>query len=157
MKIINSISTTDKPIGLACDHAGYELMQLIVKSFDENGIKYQNFGTYGTESVDYPDYAHQLGKAIENGDCEFGITACGTGNGINMVMNKYSKVRSALCWEVEIAKLVRQHNDANGLSLPARFITKEEGLEMVKVFFSTAFEGERHKKRIDKIPIESQK
>lgn len=151
--MINSISKTDKPIGLASDHAGYELKAQVIKLFQDSNIAYEDYGTYNTDSVDYPDFAHQLGAAIENGDCEYGISFCGTGNGINMVMNKYAKVRSALCWNVDIARLARQHNDANGLSLPARFVSIEEGLELVEVFFSTPFEGGRHQIRIDKIPI----
>ena len=151
MKI--SISKTDKPIGLASDHAGFEMKQHVIELFESNGIKYTDFGTYTTESVDYPDFAHKLGRALEAADSEYGITFCGTGNGINMVMNKYPKVRSALCWNVDIARLARQHNNANALSLPARFITKEECLAMVEVFFNTEFEGGRHQTRIDKIPV----
>lgn len=149
----NLIAKTDKPIGLACDHAGYELKNHVINMFKESNIAYIDFGTFGTESVDYPEFAHKLGYAIDNGECEFGITFCGTGNGINMAINKHPKVRSALCWNVDIAKLARQHNNANALSLPARFISKEEGLEMVKTFFSTDFEGGRHQKRIDAIPL----
>lgn len=149
----DTISKTDKPIGLAADHAGFELKQQVMDMFDQSGIKYINYGTDGPESVDYPDFAHKLGQAIQNGECEYGITFCGSGNGINMVMNKYSKIRSALCWDVDIVKLAREHNNANALSLPARFLTKEEGLKMVEVFFNTPFDGGRHQIRIDKIPI----
>lgn len=149
----NLIAKTDKPIGLAADHAGYELKAYVIKLLEESGIEYIDFGTFGTESVDYPDFAHKLGEAIDNGDCEFGITFCGTGNGINMAINKHAKVRSALCWNLEIAKLARQHNNANALSLPARFLDKDKALEMVEAFFSTDFDGGRHQQRIDKIPL----
>lgn len=148
-----SIAKTDKPIGLASDHAGFEMKQHVIKLFEASGIKFTDFGTFSAESVDYPDYAHKLGQALEADDCEYGITFCGSGNGINMVMNKYQDVRSALCWNVEIVKLARQHNNANALSIPARFITKEACLEMVEVFFNTPFEGGRHQTRINKIPI----
>lgn len=149
----NLISKTDKPIGLAGDHAGFEMKAAVIKLFEESGIKYIDFGSYSTESVDYPDFAHKLANAIDNGESEYGITFCGTGNGINMVMNKHQKVRSGLCWNTEIAELVRKHNNANALSMPARFISIEEGLRIVEKFFSTEFEGGRHQTRIDKIPL----
>lgn len=151
MKI--TISSTNKPIGIACDHAGFEMKEYIKTLFDESNIKYVDFGTFGTESVDYPDFAHKLGAAIDNNDCEFGITLCGSGNGINMTINKHAKVRAALCWSAEIAKLAREHNNANAISLPARFISKEECKEMVEIFFNTSFEGGRHQNRIDKIAL----
>lgn len=149
----NTISTTDKPIGLACDHAGFEMKEYIKTLFDESNIKYVDFGTFGSESVDYPDFAHKLGSAIDTNECEFGITLCGSGNGINMTINKHAKVRAALCWNAEIVKLAREHNNANAISLPARFISKEECKEMVEIFFNTPFEGGRHQNRIDKIAL----
>ncbi|MBK5723114.1 ribose 5-phosphate isomerase B [Dysgonomonas sp. Marseille-P4677] len=142
----------EKPIGLASDHAGFPLKKYIIDLFDEQGIKYTDFGAYSTESVDYPDFAHKLGKAIDNKECDFGIAICGTGNGINMALNKHLYIRAALCWNREIAKLVRMHNDANVLVMPGRFITQKEALEMVITFFNTTFEGGRHQTRIDKIP-----
>lgn len=149
----NSISTTAKPIGLACDHAGFETKEYIKTVFDASNIKYVDFGTNGPESVDYADYAHKLGAAVDSAECEFGITICGSGNGISMAINKHPKVRAALCWNLEIAKLAREHNNANVLSLPARFITQDECYKMVEAFFNTPFEGGRHQKRIDKIPL----
>jgi ribose 5-phosphate isomerase B len=143
---------SDKPIGLACDHAGYIVKKYITDLFDEQGIKYTDFGTYSTDSVDYPDFAHKLGAAIDSGECEFGIAICGTGNGINMALNKHRKVRSALCWNGEVTRLVRTHNDANVLTLPGRFINQKEVFDMIEIFFSTPFEGGRHQRRIDKIP-----
>lgn len=149
----NTISTSNKPIGLACDHAGFEMKEYIKTVFDQSNIAYVDFGTYGTESVDYPDFAHKLGAAIDSDDCEFGMTLCGSGNGISMAINKHAKVRAALCWNVEIAKLAREHNNANVLSLPARFISQEEAYKMVETFFTTPFDGGRHQNRIDKIPL----
>lgn len=142
----------EKPIGLANDHAGYEIKRYITNLFDEQGIKYIDFGANTTESVDYPDYAHKLGTAIDNGECDFGIAICGTGNGINMALNKHQKVRSALCWNTEVARLVRAHNNANVLTLPGRMITQKEAYDMIVTFFNTDFEGGRHQRRIDKIP-----
>lgn len=142
----------EKPIGLANDHAGYEIKKYITNLFDEQGIKYIDFGANTTESVDYPDYAHKLGTAIDNGECDFGIAICGTGNGINMALNKHRKVRGALCWNTEIARLARTHNNANVLTLPGRIITQKEAYDMIVTFFTTDFEGGRHQRRIDKIP-----
>ena len=142
----------DKPIGLASDHAGFEIKKYIVDLFESEGIRYIAFGTYGTESVDYPDFGHKLGTAIDNGECDFGIAVCGTGNGINMALNRHRSVRSALCWNTEVARLVRAHNNANVLTMPGRMITQREAYDMVKMFFNTPFEGGRHQKRIDKIP-----
>lgn len=141
-----------KPIGLASDHAGFPIKEYIISILKEEGISYIDFGTYSTESVDYPDFAHKLGSAIDNNECDFGIAVCGSGNGINMTLNKHKSVRSALCWNLEIAKLARLHNDANILTLPGRMITQKEAFEMFQVFFNTSFEGGRHQARIDKIP-----
>ena len=142
----------EKPIGLASDHAGFELKKYIIALFNENGIKYTDFGTYSAESSDYADFAHKLGSAIDNGECEKGIAICGTGNGINMALNKHRYVRAALCWTPEIARLVRAHNDANVLVMPGRFVTEHEAYDMIVTFFTTDFEGGRHQRRIDKIP-----
>lgn len=149
----DNISTSNKPIGLACDHAGFEMKEYIKTVFDQSNIAYVDFGTNGTESVDYPDFAHKLGSAIDSGECEYGMTLCGSGNGISMAINKHAKVRAALCWNTEIAKLAREHNNANVLSLPARFVSQDEAYKMVEIFFNTPFEGGRHQNRIDKIPL----
>lgn len=143
---------SDKPIGLASDHAGYTIKKYITDLFDESGIKYTDFGTNSTDSVDYPNFAHKLGTAIDTGECQFGIAICGTGNGINMALNKHQGVRSALCWNMEVSRLVRAHNDANVLTLPGRFLNQKEVFEMLETFFNTPFEGGRHQRRIDKIP-----
>ena len=112
-----------------------------------------DFGTYSEESCDYPDFAHKLAEAIENKDCEIGIAICGSGNGINMTVNKHQLIRSALCWNPEISRLARLHNDANICALPARFVSFEEAKEIVDVFLGTEFEGGRHIIRINKIPV----
>ena len=142
-----------KKIGIASDHAGYELKGSVIAFLKEKGLEVKDFGTHSTESADYPDYAHPLAEAVESGACDLGIAICGSGNGINMTVNKHQGVRSALCWLPELAELARQHNNANILALPARFVSKEVALEMVEKFLTTDFEGGRHQKRIDKIPL----
>ena len=149
MKPINEIS-----IAVCSDHAGYELKQTVMKHLTDQGvIKLKDFGAYSSESSDYADYAHPMASAVESAEFEFGISICGSGNGISMTVNKHQGIRAALCWNTEIAALARQHNNANVLSLPARFVSEEEALKMVDLFFSTDFEGGRHKTRIDKIPL----
>lgn len=139
-------------IAVASDHAGFERKQVILKYLQEQGIEYKDFGAFSGESSDYPDYAHPLAEAVSLGEFEKGITLCGSGNGINMTANKHQGIRSAICWLPEIAKLARLHNDANVCALPARFITDEEAIEIVKIFLKTGFEGGRHLNRINKIP-----
>lgn len=141
-------------IALASDHAGYERKQVVKKYLEKQGFEYFDYGAFSSESSDYPDYAHPLALAVEKNEFDFGITLCGSGNGINMVANKHQKIRSAICWKPEIAELARLHNDANVCALPARFITDEEAITIVKIFLSTEFEGGRHQRRIDKIPIQ---
>jgi len=140
-------------IAVASDHAGYERKQTVLKYLQEQGIEYKDFGTYSAESCDYPDYAHPLSEAVSCGEFDKGITLCGSGNGINMTANKHNGIRSAICWLPEIAKLARSHNDANVCALPARYITDDEAIEIVKVFLTTDFEGGRHLDRINKIPV----
>ncbi len=140
-------------IGVASDHAGYELKTKVIKHLESKGCVVHDFGTDSAESVDYPDYAHKLAGAVENGSCHFGIAICGSGNGVNMTVNHHRKVRGALCWTPEIAALARQHNDANIISLPARFIEASIALQMVDVFLSTDFEGGRHQRRVEKIDL----
>ena len=140
-----------KKIGLASDHAGYEKKEIIKNHLSKNGFEVMDFGTHSTESVDYPDFAHPLANAIETNKCDVGIAICGTGNGINMTLNKHPEIRSALCWNCEIAKLSRAHNNANICSLPARFISDEMAIEIVYIFLSTDFEGGRHSVRVNKI------
>jgi len=140
-------------LGIACDHAGYEMKEALSKFLREKGYSVADFGTNSTESVDYPDYAHPLASAVEKGEIDFGISICGSGNGINMTMNKHQGVRAALCWNAEIAGLARLHNNANACSLPARFISLEVAKDIVERFLSTEFEGGRHQLRIDKIAV----
>ena len=139
-------------VAVCNDHAGYELKTKILEHLQSlNLASIKDFGAYTPESSDYPDYAHPMASAVENGDFDFGISLCGSGNGISMVANKHKGIRSAICWLPELASLARRHNNANVLSLPARFISQAEALEMVDVFFNTEFEGGRHQRRIDKI------
>ncbi len=141
----------NKTIYIANDHAGVELKEAVVKHLEENDYTVINLGTNTLDSVDYPDFAHPLAKAIEEGKAQFGILICGSANGVCITANKHQNVRAALCWKNEIASLARQHNDANVLGLPARFISIEEGIEMVHTFLNTEFEGGRHQGRVDKI------
>ena len=140
-----------KIIGIANDHAGYELKQKIAGYLQRKGYIVKDFGADTSESVDYPDYAHPLANAVERGECESGISICGSGNGINMTINKHAGIRGALCWLPEISRLARAHNDANICSLPARFITEETAYRIVDEFLNTPFEGGRHQRRIEKI------
>lgn len=142
-----------KKIGICSDHAGFEMKEYIKSLLNQRGFEIVDFGTHSTESCDYPDFAHLLGKEIESGALQQGISVCGSGNGISMVMNKYPKVRAALCWSKEIAELARAHNNANVLSVPARFVSQQECSDILNAFIDTPFEGGRHQNRIDKIPI----
>ena len=138
-------------IAIGCDHAGFELKEKVVGYLKEKQFNIEDVGTYSLESVDYPDFAHKVGKMVNESEATFGIVVCGSANGVNMVVNKYANVRSALCWKKEIAELARQHNDANVLALPARYLSWEEAKEIVDVFFSSMFEGGRHATRVEKI------
>lgn len=140
-------------IGIASDHAGYELKEFIRQYLSEKGIDFIDFGTDSPASCDYPDFAHALGNAIENGKVEKGIAVCGSGEGISMALNKHPKVRAALCWMPEIAHLARQHNNANVLTMPGRFISQENARSVMDEFLQTPFEGGRHERRIEKIPL----
>jgi len=139
-------------IAVASDHAGFERKQVVLKYLQKQGIEFKDFGAFSAESSDYPDFAHPLAEAVSLGEFDKGITLCGSGNGINMTANKHQGIRSAICWMPEIAKLARQHNDANVCALPARFINDDEAVEIVKIFLETEFEGGRHVNRINKIP-----
>ncbi len=143
---------TVKPIGLASDHAGFPAKQYVISVLKEKGIPYKDFGAYSEESSDYADYAHPLANAVEGGECYPGIAICGSGNGINMTMNKHQGIRAALCWNKEMAFYARAHNDANVLSLPGRMISEEEIYDVLVTFLNTPFQGGRHERRIHKIP-----
>lgn len=134
-----------------CDHAGFQLKEVLLAHLASNNIATQDFGCYTEESIDYPDFAHPVAEAVAVNPQSIGVLICGSGNGINMTANKHSGIRSALCWKKEIAVLARQHNNANILALPARFLTNEEGIEILTAFLETHFEGGRHQNRIDKI------
>ncbi len=140
-------------IGIACDHAGYEMKEFLVGYLGAQGFEVLDFGTHSPESVDYPDYAHQLGEAIDRGELDRGIGLCGSGEGMAMTLNKHQAVRAGLAWQQEIAELIRRHNDANVLVLPARFVSNDEAVVLVDTFLSTEFEGGRHDKRVKKIPV----
>lgn len=140
-------------IGLCSDHAGFNLKEYIKQVLTERGIPCKDFGTYSTDSCDYPDFAHPLANAVEAGEVYPGIAICGSGNGISMTLNKHQGIRAALCWIEEIAALARAHNDANVLVMPGRFISKEEALKALDAFLNTPYEGGRHQRRIDKIPV----
>ncbi len=139
-------------IGIASDHAGFELKEILKKELTSNGYEVEDFGTHSSQSMDYPDVAHPLATSVENGTTPVGIAICGSGNGISMTVNKHSGIRAALCWNEELAKLARNHNDANILSLPARFITPDEAVRILHSFLSASFDGGRHEARVNKIP-----
>jgi ribose 5-phosphate isomerase B len=138
-------------IAIGCDHAGFELKEKIKSYLAEKGHEIEDFGCFSAESVDYPDYAHAVCLSIESCQNTRGILICGSGNGISIAANKHQGIRAALSWTPEIAQLARLHNDANIVSLPARFIDEQTALSIVDVFFTTDFEGGRHQKRVDKI------
>lgn len=140
-------------IPIACDHGGYEMKEFVKKELSKIGYEIKDFGTFGPESVDYPDFIHPLAREINNGKYSLGIIICGSGNGAQMVANKYPNVRAALCWNEEITSLARRHNNANIISLPGRFMANEEAWKLVMVFLNTGFEGGRHQKRVEKIRI----
>lgn len=138
-------------ISFGADHAGYALKDILVKLLSNKGVQVIDHGTFGPDSVDYPEFAHEVAKDVLSGRSQLGVVICGSGNGINMAVNKHAGIRSALCWTPELASLARQHNDANVLALPARFISEEAGKEILDAFLSAEFEGGRHQRRVDKI------
>ncbi len=140
-----------KSIAIGADHAGFEYKSLIIKMLEEKGFEVKDFGTYSTDSVDYPDFAHPVAKAVEKNEAGCGILVCGSANGVAIAANKHQKIRAAICWKKEIAKLARQHNNANIICIPARFVSNTEVQEMINIFMNTAFEGGRHMKRVEKI------
>ncbi|MEI8046687.1 MAG: ribose 5-phosphate isomerase B [Bacteroidota bacterium] len=142
-----------KTLALGCDQGGYELKEFIKLKLSESGYSVRDFGTYSSASIDYPDIAHPVASAVANGLFTMAVLICGSGNGVCMTANKYPEIRAALCWNTEIARLARLHNDANILCLPGRFITEKEALSSVLVFLQTDFEGGRHKARIEKMPL----
>ena len=140
-------------IGLASDHAGYELKQYVKEYLDERGIPYKDYGTDSEASCDYPDFGHALARGIEQGEVYPGIAICGSGEGIAMTLNKHQQIRAGLAWIPEIAHLIRQHNDANVLVMPGRFIDHDTARQIMDEYLSTPFKGGRHQKRVEKIPV----
>lgn len=142
-----------KTVGIASDHAGFALKQFVKKYLEEKGYKYKDYGTLTEESCDYSDFGHALARGIEQGEVYPGIAICGSGEGINMTLNKHQSIRAGLCWIPEIAHLIRQHNNANVLVMPGRFIDEATARQIMDEYFATDFEGGRHQRRIDKIPV----
>jgi len=138
-------------IAIGNDHAGPDYKKAIIQFLESKGHQVTNYGTDTTESVDYPDFGHAVAKDVSEGKVEYGIVICGSGNGIAMTVNKHQKIRAGLCWTKEIAYLTRLHNDANILSIPARFTSIQQAVEIVETFINTQFEGGRHQARVDKI------
>jgi len=142
---------SSKPIAIGGDHAGFEYKTAIVKWLSAKGYTVKDFGTHSTDSVDYPDFAHPVASSVENGEAAFGILMCGSANGVAMTANKHQHIRAALCWQNDVAVITRQHNNANIICIPARFVSLQMAEQMVDLFMNTAFEGGRHATRVDKI------
>jgi ribose 5-phosphate isomerase B len=140
-----------KKIGIACDHAGFQMKELLVGYLSTKGYDVVDFGCHSEESIDYPDFGHPLAEAIENGELEQGVGLCGSGEGMAMTLNKHQGIRAGLCWNTDVAALTRQHNDANVVVLPAHFISNDEAIAIVNTFLSSDFEGGRHQGRVEKI------
>lgn len=141
-----------KRIAIGCDHAGFPLKNRIVSLLEDLGYEVEDFGTNSTESVDYPDFVHPVARQVASGQAHLGIVMCGSGNGVAITANKHQGIRAALCWTEELASLARQHNDANVLALPIRFIAEDLALKIVEAFLGAEFEGGRHQRRVEKIP-----
>ena len=146
-------SLSEMKIAMASDHAGYALKLQVKAWLEAQGAEVHDFGCYSSESCDYPDFAHPCAVAVENAEVDFGVILCGTGNGISMTANKHQGVRAALCWDVPLAELARQHNNANVLALPARFISEELAIKITEAFFRSDFEGGRHERRVQKMAL----
>lgn len=142
---------SEMTIALASDHAGYDLKQQVILFLEDAGARVHDFGCDSKDSCDYPDFAHPLAAAVEKGEYDFGVVICSTGNGITMTANKHQGIRAALCWDLPLATLARQHNNANVLGLPANYVSVPKALDIVRVFFTTDFEGGRHERRVNKI------
>ena len=143
-----------KTVGLACDHAGYPLKKFVIEYLEKKGYEYKDYGTWSDQSVDYPDFAHELANGIEAGDVYPGIAICGSGEGMAICLNKHKGIRAGLAWCTEIAHMIRQHNDANVMVMPGRFIDNKMAEAIMDEYFKTTFEGGRHQRRIEKIPVQ---
>jgi ribose 5-phosphate isomerase B len=141
----------NKPVAIGSDHAGFDYKEDLISFLEAKGLAYKDFGAYSKESVDYPDFAHPVAAAVENGQAAFGILLCGSANGVGITANKHQGIRAAICWGEELAQLAREHNNANIICIPARFVREGDAEKMVDLFINTAFEGGRHSKRVDKI------
>ena len=151
---VQNLKNIKMKIAIGGDHAGYELKLKVIELLQNKGITVEDFGPYSTDSCDYPDYVHPLAKSVVNQTNDLGIVICGSGNGVNIVANKYQEIRSALCWDVELAFMAKAHNNANVLAIPARYISEELALKIVETFLTTDFEGGRHANRVNKIAIQ---
>ena len=139
------------PVAIGSDHAGFDYKEDLISFLEAKDLPYHDYGTYSKDSVDYPDFAHPVASAVENGEASFGILVCGTANGVAITANKHKGIRAAICWGEEIAKLAREHNNANIICIPARFVREGDAEKMVELFMSTEFEGGRHQQRVLKI------
>ena len=148
---MNSPFDLSKPIAIGSDHAGFDYKEDLISFLEGKGLPYHDYGTHSKDSVDYPDYAHPVALAVENGEAAFGILLCGSGNGVAITANKHQRVRAAICWGEELSKLAREHNDANIICIPARFVREGDAEKMVDIFIHTEFEGGRHQRRVEKI------
>ena len=149
--MMQNIFDLDKPVAVGADHAGFEYKTMVIDLLHSKGLKVEDFGTDSADSVDYPDFAHPVAHRVEAGEASFGILVCGSGNGVAISANKHAGIRAALCWTEEVAKLSRQHNNANILCIPQRFISITVAEQIVKAFIETTFEGGRHERRVNKI------
>ncbi len=140
-----------KPVAIGADHAGYDYKSLLISLLKEKGLAVNDLGTYSSDSVDYPDFAHPVANAVESGEAAFGVLICGSANGVAITANKHQGIRAAICWQEDIAKLARQHNNANIICIPARFVSEDEARNMLSLFIETPFEGGRHANRVNKI------
>ena len=148
---MHSLFDLSKPVAIGSDHAGFDIKEDLISFIESKGLSYKDFGTYNKDSVDYPDFAHPVANAVESGNYAFGILVCGTANGVAITANKHPNIRAAICWGEEIAQLVREHNDANIICIPGRFVREGDADKLLNIFMTTAFEGGRHQLRVEKI------
>ena len=148
---MDSVIDVKKPVAIGADHAGFQFKEMISDLLKSKGLEIKDYGTYSADSVDYPDFAHPVADAVENGQAAWGILICGSANGVAITANKHQGIRAGLCWTEEVAKLVRQHNNANILCIPARFVSQTVAEDMINAFIETPFEGGRHETRVNKI------
>ena len=148
---MNSPFDLSKPVAIGSDHAGYDYKEDLISFLEAKGLSYHDCGTHSKDSVDYPDFAHPVAEAVQNGEASFGILLCGSANGVAITANKHQGIRAAICWGEDLAKVVREHNDANIICIPARFVREGDAEKMVDIFMHTNFEGGRHKRRVEKI------